>query len=132
MTGRVREYGLEGRVHFLGVREDIGRLLSAADLMIFPSLREGLPGSVVEASAAGLAVIASDIPGIRELAGVAPGLRLCSLHQTDKEWATECLGTLGAESGLEQRRREFPSVLDSANSREQFQNLYSAVAGTWR
>lgn len=52
------------RVHLLGFREDIGAMLSISDLFCFPSQREGLPVSVLEAMAAGLPVVASDIRGI--------------------------------------------------------------------
>ena len=45
---------ISGSAHFLGRRSDISQLLSAMDVFIFPSFREGLPVSVVEAQAAGL------------------------------------------------------------------------------
>ncbi len=122
----VQTYGLESHVHFAGVREDIGRLLSAADLMIFPSLREGLPGAVLEAAAAGIPVVASDIPGVSELAGIVPGLRLCSLDQSDEEWASTCIGMLEVGDGMSMRRRAFPALFDSFHAEKQFQRLYSA------
>lgn len=122
----VQSYGLEGRVHFAGLREDVGRLLSAADLMIFPSLREGLPGAVLEAAAAGLPVVASEIPGICELAGVVPGLRLCSLAQSDEEWVRICVEMLEVDEGMNQRRQVFPALFDSSHGGKQFQKLYSA------
>ncbi len=54
----VRASGLP--VRFLGVRTDMAALLQAADGMIFPSLFEGLPVTLVEAQAAGLPVLMSD------------------------------------------------------------------------
>ncbi|HEV8631938.1 MAG TPA: glycosyltransferase [Thermoanaerobaculia bacterium] len=53
---------IASRVRFLGHRDDVPALLAAADLFAFPSLYEGLPGSVVEAMAAGLPIVASAIP----------------------------------------------------------------------
>ncbi len=58
--------GLKERVHFLGHREDVPEILAAADLFVFPSLYEGLPGAVIEAMALGLPIVASDIDPVRE------------------------------------------------------------------
>lgn len=55
------------RWHRLGYREDVARLLHAADLFALPSHREGLPRSVIEALSSGVPVIVSDIPACREL-----------------------------------------------------------------
>ncbi|HMR48026.1 MAG TPA: glycosyltransferase family 1 protein [Arachnia sp.] len=58
----VRMSGLEEKVQFLGSRADIGRLMSAMDVFLLPSLYEGLPVTLVEAQANGLpCVISSSI-----------------------------------------------------------------------
>ena len=62
----IRELKLEGRVVLAGFREDITQILCSADCFIFPSIREGLPMSVLEAMAAGLPIITSDNRGTRE------------------------------------------------------------------
>lgn len=54
------------RLHVLGEREDIPNLLSAADVFVLPSYREGLPRSIIEAMAMGKPVIATNIRGCRE------------------------------------------------------------------
>lgn len=56
----VRDEGLEDSVIFLGLRSDIGAVLSASDVMVFPSFYEGLPFALIEAQANQLPVIASD------------------------------------------------------------------------
>jgi glycosyltransferase involved in cell wall biosynthesis len=60
------ELGLGDRVRFLGYREDVPDIVAAADVFAFPSLFEGLGGSLIEAMALGLPIVASDIPPIRE------------------------------------------------------------------
>ena len=69
LEGLSENLGLSSRVHLLGFRRDIAKLYQAADLYIHPSLREGLPVSVMEAIASGCSVICSDIRGNRELVG---------------------------------------------------------------
>ncbi len=56
-------------VKLLGAVEDVTGLLEASDLCAFCSQVEGVPNGVLEAMACGLAVVGSDIPGVREAVG---------------------------------------------------------------
>lgn len=58
-----KELGVEKQVHLLGYREDIPVLYKCSDAFVFPSIREGLPVSLMEAMSAGLPVICSRIRG---------------------------------------------------------------------
>lgn len=60
--------GIADRVIFAGYRTDIYELLHGADIFLFPSYREGLGLAAIEAMAAGLPLLASDIRGVREYA----------------------------------------------------------------
>ena len=62
-----KELGVEDRVKILGFRRDIGELCQCADIFAFPSYREGLPVSVMEAMFCGIPAVASDIRGVRDL-----------------------------------------------------------------
>lgn len=62
-----KQLGLESEVKFLGFRKDIAEICKTADLFIFPSYQEGLPVALMEAMAAGLPVIASNVRGNRDL-----------------------------------------------------------------
>lgn len=57
---------ISDNIHFLGFREDILNLLKAADIFCFPSKREGLGLAAIEAMAAGLPLITSNIHGIKD------------------------------------------------------------------
>lgn len=59
----------DARVRFLGHRTDVADLMVASDVLAFPSNREGFPGTLVEAMALGLPVVASDLPQNREAVG---------------------------------------------------------------
>lgn len=54
-------------IHFLGFRQDIPDLLAASDYFVLPSLWEGLPMALIEAMAAGLPVVATDVSGSRQV-----------------------------------------------------------------
>jgi glycosyltransferase involved in cell wall biosynthesis len=58
-------------VELLGHRSDMDRLLAHADIAVLPSYHEGVPLFLIEAAAAGLPIVASDIPGCRMV--VTPG-----------------------------------------------------------
>ena len=64
---KIQELHLENKAKLLGYRSDVIKILKTADLFIFPSKREGLPVSVIEAMAAELPVIASNVRGNRDL-----------------------------------------------------------------
>lgn len=77
---RAAELGVSDRIVFAGYVTDTPLILSQSDVFVFPSAREGLPVSVMEAMAAGLPVIASDIRGVRELVVHAKGGYLVHGH----------------------------------------------------
>ncbi|PQF21035.1 glycosyltransferase family 4 protein [Enterococcus mundtii] len=61
------DLGLQERVFLLGYRNDISKLLSATDIYILPSFREGLNASLMEAMSSGIPCIVSNIRGNRDL-----------------------------------------------------------------
>ena len=63
----VKEKKLENSVSFLGHRTDIPSLLKMADIFVFPSRFEGLPGVLIEAEASSLPIICSDLPMMTEV-----------------------------------------------------------------
>ncbi|HMC54374.1 MAG TPA: glycosyltransferase family 4 protein [Gemmatimonadaceae bacterium] len=80
--------GLAGVVTRVGMRDDMADLYAAADVLVHASHREGVPRVVMESAAMGLPIIASDIPGNREV--VADG-------QTALFFAVRDAGRLAAQ-----------------------------------
>lgn len=64
---RIRAYGIDSHVHILGWRKDVPNLLASLDIFVLPSRWEGLSLALLEALSSGLAVVASDIPGNRDV-----------------------------------------------------------------
>lgn len=75
LTSEVREMtsqlDIADRVSLLGQREDVGTYLAAADVFVLSSLSEGVPVSLIEAMAAGLPFIVSNVGGMPEIAQVS-------------------------------------------------------------
>lgn len=63
----VQSLGLDERVEFLGARSDINAILHAVDVGVLSSHHEGFGLAIVEAMAAGLPVVASDIQGVNKI-----------------------------------------------------------------
>jgi glycosyltransferase involved in cell wall biosynthesis len=66
-TDRLNSWHDEDVAEWLGHRDDIPAVLRTAHIAVLPSYREGLPKSLLEAAAAGLPLVASDVPGCREV-----------------------------------------------------------------
>jgi len=64
-----RERGISWRVHFLGKRGDVAEVLSALDVFVLASVREGLPIAVIEAMGMGVPAVLSNIGALREISG---------------------------------------------------------------
>jgi len=63
----VKEHNIDGYVSFLGYVPDAYRFLNAIDIFVLPSLSEGSPIALIEAMACSRAIIASNIPAIKEI-----------------------------------------------------------------
>lgn len=75
------ELGISSRVRFCGALENASSYLSAFDVFLIPSRKEGLPYVFLEAHAAGLPIVASEVGGIPEIA--TPADTLCESDDID-------------------------------------------------
>jgi glycosyltransferase involved in cell wall biosynthesis len=63
----IKELGLEGRAFLAGYRDDVPSLLKELDLFVLPSLWEGMPYVLLEAMAAHVPVVATEVNGSRDI-----------------------------------------------------------------
>lgn len=98
---------VEQSVRLLGHRLDVPELLAVADVLLFPSLWEGLPGTLIEAMAIGTPIVCSDLPVLREVtaAGGAESIVSFVSPQSSAEFGQAVVRTLSRFAGIEHRPR---------------------------
>lgn len=64
---QIKQWSKAGNIEWLGHCADMPSLLRASSICVLPSYREGTPRSLLEAAASGLPLIATDVPGCREI-----------------------------------------------------------------
>lgn len=82
---KIREYGLDDTVRLLGRRDDVNRIMQAADVLVMPSFFEGLTVVGIEAQASDLPLILSDT--VTHELGLLPSTRFISLDAGIDIWA---------------------------------------------
>ncbi|MBI2447110.1 MAG: glycosyltransferase family 4 protein [Candidatus Omnitrophica bacterium] len=67
LENQAKRLGVEDNVLFLGMRDDVPELLNCIDVFVLPSLYEGMGRALVEAEAAGVPVVATQVGGVPEV-----------------------------------------------------------------
>lgn len=67
IESEIQTCALSARVHLLGLRHDIARILAGADILLLTSISEGIPLTIIEGMAAGLPIVSTDVGGISEI-----------------------------------------------------------------
>ena len=91
----------EGAVTLLGLVEEMPALLAQVDVAVLPSYREGVPLSLLEAAACGLPLIATDVPGCREV--VREGENGLLIPPRDPVALSEAIARLAGDAALRRR-----------------------------
>lgn len=90
---KVKALGIDKNIYFLGLREDINKILSNCDLFIFPSIYEGLGLVILEAQGSGLPCLVSE--AIQQEANLGLGLlKKINLEEGAQIWAEEALNLI--------------------------------------
>jgi len=91
-------------VEVLGHIDDIAKFWASAHIAVLPSRREGLPKSLLEAAACGRPIVATDVPGCREIA--RQDINALLVPVDDAPALAEALARLAHDKGLRQRFAE--------------------------
>jgi len=123
--------GIADRVRFLGWRRDVAEIYAASDVVVLSSHNEGTPVSLIEALAAGVRVVATDVGGVRDVLDegrlgtlVAPGRP--DLLADSLQAASESRGSR-AESDV--RRLEIRRRYDVGRLADDLDDVYCEIAG---
>jgi len=92
MKAKAEHLGINDRIIFAGIRKDVPQLMMHLfDVLLFPSIYEGMPLTLVEAAAAGLRVVCSDVI-TREASDVLPeAFTHLSLNLSAEQWAEKVM-----------------------------------------
>jgi glycosyltransferase involved in cell wall biosynthesis len=132
IDGLIAHLGLRSVCAVTSNRPDVPRLLIASDVFFFPSSWEGLPGAPLEALAAGLPVVASDIPSMREIAPFFPGAILMAPPDDIRAHAEHLLAAVRMPRDRSHARELFATTpFALANAVEAYRSIY-ALDGTGR
>jgi glycosyltransferase involved in cell wall biosynthesis len=101
VAAAVQAGGLSERVELLGARADIPELLARSDVFVLSSRSEGFPVSILEAMAAGLPVVATDVGGVAE--AVEDGETGFLVPAADSEALARALERLVSDADLRRR-----------------------------
>lgn len=123
----VKQQNLGDQVRLLGLRSDVTRLLAAADLFLLTSISEGIPLTVIEAMAAGLPVVSTNVGGVGEVM-VDPETGLLAPAGDDAALAAHIL-RLSADPALSRRmgqkgRERAQALFSEARMHAAYHELY--------
>lgn len=115
--------GLNDSIHFLNIRNDVNKLLSAMDLFLMPSLYEGLPVSAIEAQCSGVFCVLSN--NITEEVVISSDTKQISLECCASEWAQNILQSMkntkaNRENAYSQIKEAGYDVKDVAKELQQY------------
>jgi glycosyltransferase involved in cell wall biosynthesis len=99
LESRAAGLGIGGDVHFLGYRRELRPIFAAADVAVLSSDNEGTPVSLIEAAAAGLPAVATDVGGVREVVSEETGILV---PRDDAAALAEAMLRMAADAGRRQ------------------------------
>lgn len=126
IESKIVNLGLKDNVILLGVVANVPEILSAIDMLLFPSLYEGLPVTIIEAQAAGLRCIISD--SITSEVILTPLVEVIALKQPAQYWAERLLAHVGGYAHPKTFEEIKKSGYDVEEVAKWLENFYLTIA----
>ncbi|MEH6552216.1 MAG: glycosyltransferase family 4 protein [Pseudomonadales bacterium] len=79
----LNEWGQQNNIEWLGPSDNMASMYAQVDCVVLPSYREGMPRSLLEAGAMGLPVVATDVPGCRNIVSDGFNGLLCEVQSSE-------------------------------------------------
>jgi glycosyltransferase involved in cell wall biosynthesis len=98
LTDLAASLGVLDRTHFVGYQADVGEIYAAVDTFSLTSANEGTPATIIEAQAAGLPVVSTDVGGVADI--VQDGVTGLLTAPGDVEGVTDALARLAEDGQL--------------------------------
>lgn len=121
---QVADYGLTEKVCFTGNQAQVNPYYQTMDFLVFPSLYEGLPGTIIEAQAAGLPCLVS--ANVTGEVGITNLVTFYSLKQSPEEWANYVLSHL-----ISERRERYEEIcragFDIQDQMRRYREIYEVI-----
>ncbi len=132
LEAQIARHGLEGRVRLVGMRDDVPELLGAADMFCMSSECEGMPRAAMEAMAAGLPVVATDVSGLHY--ALDEGRAGLLVPPGEPEAMARAIVRLGRDPSLrrelaEKARRRALKEFSVETMVQRYENLYLSLRG---
>lgn len=103
LAALAQQHGVADRIRWAGFRNDVEALLPGCDLFVHPSLDDAFPTVLLEALAAGLPIVATNVGGVPEI--VTPGVTGMLVPPGDARRLADCVGALLRDPAELQRMR---------------------------
>lgn len=122
---------IDNQVYFLGFRNDIHKILKIADLFFFTSKQEGLPVAIMEAMAAGVPIVCSDVRGNSELVNNSMGGYVRHIYDIEgyKNAIIETMKDCKLRSKFGEYNIEHISDYDVSHINSRMQHIYQSIQG---
>lgn len=118
----VSDHNLQDRVHFLGYQSNVFDPLAAMDLFLFPSLKEAMGISVVEALAMGLPVVSTNVGGLPEV--ITPEVGSLVAPKDAVAMASAALAALHKNQMSKNAKARADSEFSVSSMRDNTRNVY--------
>lgn len=125
ILAQAERIGVANNLVCTGVRSDISELMQAMDAFIFPSLHEGLPVTLVEAQASGLACLVSDT--VSQDVKLTESIEFMSLNVSADRWAERLLEICAQRQRPNNRHALSAAGYDVKDNAKWLENFYHKI-----